>query len=73
MLIFPTLDKKKYKKRAIPGLFFFILVFSLQFPVNKCSIKKIAVDWIRTASLVSEATALPTESRPLPTLGNILH
>ena len=27
-----------FKKWAIPGLFFFIFVFSLQLTVNKCSI-----------------------------------
>ena len=38
------------KKWAIPGLFFFIFVFSIQLTVNKCSIN-FADDWSRTADL----------------------
>ena len=43
-----------------PASVFFIFVFSIQLTANKCSIN-FADDWIRTADLVSEATALPTE------------
>ena len=39
-----------FLKWAIPGLFFFIFVFSIQLTVNKCSIN-FADDWIRTANL----------------------
>ena len=35
-------------KWAVPGLFFFIFVFSIQLTVNKCSIK-FPDDWIRTS------------------------
>ena len=54
-------------KWSIPCLFFFIFVFSTQLTVNKCSIK--VCRWLDSnrGSLVSEATALPTEpSPPLP-------
>ena len=47
-----TLDVSSFiffKKWAILGLFF-IFVFTIQFTVNKCSIK-FANDWIRTADL----------------------
>ena len=38
------------KKWAIPGLFLFIFVFSIQLIINKCSIN-FADDWSRTADL----------------------
>ena len=55
------------KKWAIPGLFFFIFIFSIQLIVNA---------WIKFrrwldsnhGPLVSEATALPTEPQPLPNI-----
>ena len=49
-------------KWAFPGLFFFIFVFSIQLIVNK------KCRWLDSncGSLVSEATALPTEPQPLP-------
>ena len=40
-----------FQKWAIPGLFFFIFVFSIQLTANKCSILKFANDWIRTTGL----------------------
>ena len=39
-----------FQKWAIPGLFFFIFVVSIQLTVNKCSIN-FADHWIRTADL----------------------
>ena len=47
---------------AIPGLFFFIFVFSKQLIVNKIC------RWLdlNHRSLVSEVNALPTEPQPLP-------
>ena len=47
------------KKWAIHGLFFFIFVFPIQLIILK---------WLDSnhRSLVSEATALPTEPQPLP-------
>ena len=53
---------------AIPGLFFFIFVFSIQLLLNK-------ICWwldLNRGSLVSEATPLPTESQPLPNFENNL-
>ena len=62
-------NEKKYhylKKCAIPGLFFFIFVFSTQWTVNKCLVKVCQCLDLNCGSLVSEATALPTEPQPLP-------
>ena len=54
-----------FKKWAIPGLFFFIFVFSIQLTVN---VQYIFCWWLDLNSrpLVMEATALPTEPPPLP-------
>ena len=54
------------KKWAIPGLFLFIFVFSIQLIINKCSIK--FCQWLESnrGPLVSKASALPTEPQPLP-------
>ena len=38
-------------KMAIPCLFFFIFVFSIQLTVSKCSIQKFTDDWIQTAAV----------------------
>ena len=40
-----------FKKLDIPGLFFFMLVFSIQLTVKKYSIKELADNWIRTVDL----------------------
>ena len=53
------------KKWAIPGLFFFIFVFSIQLIVNKFIKFRQWLDSNR-GPLVSEATPLPTEPQPLP-------
>ena len=59
-----------FKKWAIPGLFLFIFVFSIQLVIykltNECSIK--FCRWLESnrGPLVSKATALPTEPQPLP-------
>ena len=50
---------------AIHGLFFFILVFSMQFTVNQCSVKICQWSDLNLGPLVSEATALPTDSQTL--------
>ena len=48
---------------AIPGLFFFIFVISIQLIVQS----NFTDDWIRTVDLwCSEATALPSAPQPLP-------
>ena len=54
------------KKWAIPGLFLFIFVFSIQLIINKCSIK--FCRWLESncGPLVSKSTALATEPQPLP-------
>ena len=55
-----------FKKWAIPGLFFFIFVFSIQMKVNNDQYK--FRRWLDSnrGPLVLEATALPTEPQPLP-------
>ena len=50
-------------KWAIPGIFFFIFVFSKQLTVN--NVKYTRRDSNR-GPLVLEVTALPTEPQPLP-------
>ena len=58
-----------FKKWAIPGLFFFYFrLFNTQLTVYKCSMLINFCRWLDSnrASLVSEATALPTEPQPLP-------
>ena len=54
------------KKWATPGLFLFILVFSIQLKINKCPNK--FCPWLESncGPQVLEATALPTEPQPLP-------
>ena len=53
-----------FSKGAICGLFFFIIVFSIQLTLNKCSF---ADDWIRTADLwCRKRRALPTVQQPVP-------
>ena len=47
---------------AIPGLYFFIFVFSIQLTINKWSMQLDS----NHGPLISEATALPTEPQPLP-------
>ena len=56
------------KIRPFPASFYFIFVFSIQLIINKCSIK--FCWWLESnrGSLVSKATALPTEPQPLPKL-----
>ena len=49
-----------FKNGPFPASFFFIIVFSIQLTVNKCSIDE------NRRPLVLEATALPTELQPLP-------
>ena len=53
-----------FKKWSIPGLFLFIFVFSIQLTERIYQIWR----WLDSnrGPLVSEATALPTESHPLP-------
>ena len=52
-----------FSKGAICGLFFFIIVFSIQLALNKCSF---ADDWIRTADLwCRKRRALPTVQQPV--------
>ena len=46
-------------KWAIPGLFFFIFVFSTQLTVNKCQIKVCQCLDLNRGSLVLKASALP--------------
>ena len=62
-----------FKKWAIPGLFLFIFVFTIQLIINKCSIK--FCQWLESnrGPLVSKATALPTEPQPLPNIIISLH
>ena len=55
-----------YLKWAIPGLFFFIFIFSTQLTKNKCLIKVCRRLDSNRGSLVSKAAALPTEPQPLP-------
>ena len=53
---------------AIPSLFFFIFVFSIQSTVSNCSLK---IHWclnLNRGPLVSKATALPAEPEPQPSL-----
>ena len=56
------LRKAYFSKRAIPGLFFLIFVFSIQLTVN--------VRWLDSnhGPLELEPTALPTEPQPQPNL-----
>ena len=51
---------------AIPGLFFFIFVFSIQLTVHICQFK--FCQWLDSnpGPLESDMTALPTEPHPLP-------
>ena len=51
---------------VIPGLFFFIFVFSIQLTVNNVQNK--FCRWLDSnrEPLVSEVTTLPTEPQPLP-------
>ena len=60
------------KKWAIPGLFFFIFVFTIQLVVIECSIYKFC-QWLESnrKSLVLEVTALPTAPQPMPETHNI--
>ena len=51
---------------AIPGLFPFIIVFSMQVTSNKCSYKFCQLLDSNRGPLVSEATTLLTEAQPLP-------
>ena len=53
-------------KRAMPGLFFFIFVFSIQLTVNNVQYNCCRRQDLNRGSLVSEATAQPTEPQPLP-------
>ena len=57
-----------FLKWAIPSLFFFIFVFSVQLTVNNVQYK--FGRWLDSnhGPLVLEATALPTEPQPLPNL-----
>ena len=57
-----------FKNGSFLPSFFFIFVFSTQLTVNKCSIKVCRCLDSNRASLLSEATALPTEPQPLPIL-----
>ena len=53
-------------KWAIPGLFFFVFVFSVQLTVNNVQFKFCRwLDW-KSGPLKLEETALPTEPQPLP-------
>ena len=64
-----------FLKRAIPGLFifYFRLFNTIQLTVNnKCSIKICRCLDSNRGRLVLEATALPTEPQPLPTLDKLL-
>ena len=58
------------KKWAIPGLFLFIFVFSIQLIINKLTknVHYKFCQWLELNSglLVSKETALPTEPQPLP-------
>ena len=53
-------------KWVIPGLYFFIFVFSTQLTVNKCLMK--VCRWLDSnrGSLVLQVTTLPTEPQQLP-------
>ena len=53
-------------KRAIPGLFFFIFAFLIQLTVNNVQYNCCRRQDLNRGSLVSEATAQPTEPQPLP-------
>ena len=67
--------KKSLKIWAIPGLFFFyfFLFNIIQLTVkNKCCIKICRCLDSNRGPLVSEATALPTESQPLPKSRKVL-
>ena len=60
------LKRAKYWTTIFPGLFFFIFIFSIPLTVNQFSSK---IRWWLDSNhrpLVSEATALPTETQPLP-------
>ena len=53
-------------KWDIPGLFLFIFVFLIQLTVKMFHIKVCQCQDSNHGTLVSEATALPTEPQPLP-------
>ena len=57
-----------FKKWAIHGLFFFIFVFWLQLTVNKYSIQILSMAGFEPRTSGMEATTLPTEPQPMPTL-----
>ena len=66
-----TLYGLVFLKWAIPSLFLFIFVFSIQFTGNRwykvC--RRLDLNW---GPLVLEATALPTEPQPLPLLRTVI-
>ena len=65
-----TLYGLVFLKWAIPSLFLFIFVFSIQFTANRwynvC--QRLDLNW---GPLVLEATALPYEPQPLPCFNNL--
>ena len=62
----------QFFKWAIPGLIFFIFIFSIQLTINKYLIFNFCrrLDSNR-GPVVLEATGLPTEPRPLPAIASV--